>query len=114
MSTTLHIAALLFAAGASSTANDARPLCLQIDRDGDATIIQVVGAARSATSASYNLEVGSAGNRSVQKGVAHLQPGVRTVVATVRLGGQAPASAKLTVNPSAAPEYHEEVGESAR
>ena len=113
MSITLQVAAIIFAAGAS-TANGTNPLRLQIDRDGDATVIQVVGVAESATSASYNLEVGSAGNRSVQKGVAHLQPGVRTVVTTVRLGGPAPASAKLTVKPSEAPEYYEEAGNSAR
>ena len=114
MSATLQIAAMLLAAGASSTGNDARPLRLHIDSDGDATIIQVVGAAGSATSASYKLEVGSAGNLSVQNGVAHLRPDVRTVVATVRLGARAPASAKLTVNPSAASEYHDEVGIRAR
>jgi hypothetical protein len=114
MSITLQVAAMIFAAGASSTANGTKPLRLQIDRVGDATVVQVVGVAESATTASYNLEVGSAGNRSVQKGVAHLQPGVRTVVTTVRLGGPAPASAKLTVKPSAAPEYYEEAGNSAR
>ena len=114
MSVTLTVAAMIFAAGASSAANAVRPLRLEINRDGGATIIRVVGATETPTSASYNLEVGSAGNRSVQTGVAHLQPGVQSIVATVRLGGQAPASAKLTVNPSAASEYREEVGIAGR
>ena len=42
---TLQVAAMIFAAGASSTANGTKPLRLQIDRDGDATVIQVVGVA---------------------------------------------------------------------
>lgn len=107
MSATLQIAAIMLAAAAPQ-AGDTRPLRLQIERDGAHTVIRVVGAAEKQMSAAYDLQVASAGNRSVQKGVAHLQPGVRTIVATVRLGGEAPASAKLRVRPDASSEYEED------
>ena len=110
MPTSLDILCILLAAGTSQGADDVRPLRLHVEREGNATIVQVVGTAAAPVSASYDLQVTSGGNRSVQRGVAKLQPGVRTTVATLRLNAERPARARLTVSSPVVAEYHEEVG----
>lgn len=94
----LQIAAILASAAASS-GNPMKPLQLNVEQQGKATVIRVIGFSDRASSVPYALHVTAGGNRSVQRGVAHLQPRVQATVATVRLVSNRPLSAKLTVQP---------------
>ena len=110
MSGLLQIAAILFASAAQQPGSQMKPLRLHVEQQGNATIIRVMGLASAPSSVPYDLQVTDGGNRSRQRGVARLQAGVPTTVATVRLMSSPRLSATLNVKPSANPEYDEKFG----
>ena len=107
-----QIAAILLASTVQQPSSEVKPLRLHVEQQGDATIIRVIGLANAPASVPYDLQVTDGGNRSTQRGVAHLQAGVQATVATVRLVSSPRLSATLNVKPSAKPEYHEKFGTS--
>ena len=106
----LQIAAILLASAAPPPVSQMKPLRLHVEQQGGATIIRVSGLANAPSSVPYELQVTAGGNRSTQRGVAHLQAGVQTTVATVRLASNSGLSAKLNVKPPTEVEYDEEFG----
>ena len=106
----LQIAAILLASAAPPSGSQMKPLRLHVEQRGHATIIRVIGLANAPSSVSYDLQVTDGGNRSTQRGVAHLQAGVQSTVATVRLVSNGGLSAKLKVKPLTEAEYDEEFG----
>jgi hypothetical protein len=105
-----QLAAILLASAVHQPTSPMKPLRLQVEQQGDATTIRIIGLANEPSSVSYALEVTDGGNRSTQRGVAHLQAGVRATVATVRLVSNRRLSAKLKVRPLAGAEYDEQFG----
>lgn len=92
-----HLAAAFFASAASSTAAPMKPLHLHVEQQGKMTIFRVVGLADAASSVSYDLQVTDGRNRSDQRGIAHLQAGIQSTIATVRVISGPDLSAKLNV-----------------
>jgi hypothetical protein len=106
-----HLAAALLASVTSTAAAPLKPLHLHVEQDGKVTIFRVVGLSHEASSVSYDLQVTDGRNRSDQRGLAHLQPGIQSTVATVRVASGAGLSAKLNVQTSAGAGYIEEFGD---
>jgi hypothetical protein len=109
----LQIAAILLASAAQPPGSQMKPLRLHVEQQGDATIIRVIGLANAPSSVPYDLQVTDGGNRSTQRGVAHLQAGIQATVATVRLVSNRGLSARLNVKPPAEAEYDERFGPGA-
>ena len=107
-------ASILFAAAAAHAAQaPVRPVRLQTEPVAGTELLSVVGESHVACSARYRLEVtaGAAGsaNRSIQSGVAQLQPGRRVTLVNLRLAGQGSpkVSAILTVEPCGGQPYQQ-------
>lgn len=109
----LQVAAILLASVTTQPGSQMKPLRLHIEQQGDATTIRIIGLTNEPASIPYDLRVTSEGNKSRQRGVAHLQAGVSTTVATVRVMASRRLSATLNVKPSANPEYDEQFGSGA-
>ena len=101
------VMAVAFAAAGTLTSNATRPLHLTVEEQGATTILRVVGAANELSSVAYDLEVTDGGNRSVQRGVAHLDARTETTVVTVRLTPRGQLLARLNVQPVGAASYAE-------
>lgn len=110
MPSLLQITAILLAAAATPAGNPMKPLKLHVGHQGDANVIRVVGLSDKASSIPYDLQVTDGGNRSVQRGIAHLHPGVQTTVATVTLVSDRRIAAELKVK-SGDTEYIEQFGQ---
>ena len=106
----LQIAAILLASANPQAGSEMKPLRLHVEQQGAATTIRIIGLASVPSSVPYELQVTDGGNRSTQRGVAHLQAGVQGTVATVRLVSNPRLSAKLKVKPPTEAEYDEEFG----
>lgn len=107
----LEFAAMAFSAAANPQQEAiSRPLLMQVDDNGSATVVRLIGLTNDdACTVSYDLEVTQDGNRSVQRGVAQLRKGVLATVATVRLASR-PLNARLIAKPCGAAEYQELFG----
>jgi hypothetical protein len=114
----LSLAALSFATPGAGTAVPA-PLHLVTEPVAGGIRVRVVGISAVACDARFSLEVsnrsGGGTSRSVQRGVARLQPGVASTAATLTLANAGPESwsARLVVD-SCGGERYEEVSGSAR
>ena len=107
-------ASILFAAAAAHAAQaPVRPVRFETGPVVGVELISVVGESPVACSARYRLEVtaGAAGSasRSVQSGVAQLEPGRRVTLVNLRLAGQGipKVSAILTVEPCSGKPYQQ-------
>ncbi len=109
----LQFAALVVSSASPQQKDTARPLTMRVDEDGSATVVNLIGISDYACSVSYDLEVSQGGNRSIQRGVARLHPGLTTTVATVRLAPH-PLYARLAVKPCGLKEYEETFGRPGR
>jgi len=108
-------APILLAALAAVPAAE-RPIALLAEPNGEGALIQVVAAGdriHAAYDATYTLEVtsdlDSGGNRSVQRGRAHIAPGDTNLFISLRLGRVTPGNweARLTVEPGDGAAYEE-------
>ena len=108
MSNLMQIAAVLLPFTALQPGSPAKPLRLHVERQGEATVIRIDGLSTVASSVPYDLQVTNGDNRSRPRRVAHLRPGVRSTVATVRLVSKGGVLAELDVGPGADPAYREE------
>jgi hypothetical protein len=111
MPTFFHLAAAILASATSATATPMKPLHLHVEQEGKLTIFRVVGLSDAASSVSYDLQVMDGRNRSDQRGIAHLQAGIQSTVATVRVVSGAGLSARLNVKTSADAGYIEKFGD---
>ena len=96
-------ASILFAAAAANAAQaPVRPIRLETGPVAGAELLSVIGESPVACSARYRLEVtaGTAGsaNRSVQSGVAQLQPRRRVTLVNLRLAGQGSRQVSAILN----------------
>ncbi|PWG01909.1 curli-like amyloid fiber formation chaperone CsgH [Sphingosinicella humi] len=100
--------AFFAAAMTGAPASEAVPIRLAAEPVGEGVRLTVIGDSDVAMTARYSLEVvaSEGGNRSVQRGEAHLQPGRAATLATVTLG-QADRgwSAILKVSPEGGAAY---------
>lgn len=90
--------------GSVSAAAAPHPVRLEIEQAGADTTILVVGEAAEPVQATYELAVDGASTVR-QSGNATLRPGTRTVVARVRIGGDAGWRAELRVTPRGGAPY---------
>jgi hypothetical protein len=100
--------------GADAVVGDVTgPLRLEVEQEGNAGIVRLIGDSPVACSASYELEVGNSGgaggNRSIHRGVARLQPGRPTTLVSVKFGtgDQRGWLARLSVQPCSGPDYQQ-------
>lgn len=104
----LQVAVIALAVAITSQSRtEMNPLRLQVEEQGEATTVRVVGFAEEPCSVVYVLQVADGRNRSTQRGVATLKAGTLGTVATVRLLSSGPLSARLTVKPCNSREYEE-------
>jgi opacity protein-like surface antigen len=106
----LASAVLAVAMGAAAQPGAAvQPITLHVERQGDVHVLRVVADSPVACTATYRLEVAAAGggNRSVNRGTVTIQPSKPQTLATVTLGGPAPPSARLEVDPCGAASYEQ-------
>ena len=109
--------AVLAAAMTGAPASEAVPIRLAAEPVGEGVRLSVIGDSDVAMTARYSLEVvaSEGGNRSVQRGEAHLQPGRAATLATVTLGQAGRGwSAILKVSPEGGAPYERSAGSTNR
>lgn len=95
----------------AAASGHASPIRLEAEPVDAGVRLRVIGLSPVACEASYELEAAgdTGGNRSTQRGTAHLRPGVETVLSTTVLGGEAAGkwSATLRVEDCGGRRYEE-------